>query len=198
MSEKKPAPDRSRRKTGADAPHMAKALRQEEAYLEFCDKVRTELKHMREDMGVKQSEVAAALQMSQPAVSNLENGEGDIGLISIFRYAEALGMQPTVSFAPAPSTYARQAHLRKSLRAIEKLAESRLAEANPALQGQFRELAALVSAQTGAGVAAPAVLGALASAISGAMSQSFSSEIASVVSALSDLDGSRTDGTAKK
>lgn len=175
-------------KVGAEAPNFARALQEEDAYLQFCRKVREDLKQLREDMRIKQSEVAAELQMSQPGVSKIENGEGDIGLLTLCRYAGALGMQPTIAFAPAASTYMEQDHLKLTVRAIEKLSESRLARADSSVHDRYKRLAALSAIGSGSAVPASAMMGALASAMSSAMVQSLSTEIASMMSAFSDVE----------
>jgi len=185
-------------KVGAEAPNFARALQEEDAYLQFCRKVREDLKQLRVDMRIKQSEVAAELQMSQPGVSKIENGEGDIGLLTLCRYAGALGMQPTIAFAPAASTYMEQDHLKQTVHAIEKLSESRLARAELSVQDRYKRLAALSAMDSGsvvpassamaAALAGGPMLGALASAMSSAMAQSLSTEIASMMSAFSDVE----------
>jgi transcriptional regulator with XRE-family HTH domain len=175
-------------KVGAEAPNFARALQEEDAYLQFCRKVREDLKQLREDMRIKQSEVAAELQMSQPGVSKIENGEGDIGLLTLCRYAGALGMQPTIAFAPAASTYMEQDHLKLTVRAIEKLSESRLARADSSVHDRYKRLAALSAMTSAPMVPASAMMGALASAMSSAMAQSLSTEIASMMSAFSDVE----------
>lgn len=172
-------------KVGAEAPNFARALQEEDAYLQFCRKVREDLKQLREDMRIKQSEVATELQMSQPGVSKIENGEGDIGLLTLCRYAGALGMQPTITFAPAASTYMAQDHLKLTVRAIEKLSESRLARADSSVHDRYKRLAAI---STGPAVPASAMMGAIASAMSSAMAQTLSTEIASMMSAFSNVE----------
>ncbi|OCW58981.1 helix-turn-helix domain-containing protein [Hoeflea olei] len=185
--------DQFTRKVSAQAPNFTKALKQEQAHLRYCAKIREDLKRLREDMGMKQSEVAEQLEMSQPAVSRIENGEGDIGLVTLCRYAAALGMEPTISFAPAASTYGHRDHLARTVRAIGKLSETRLAAADSSAHDQYRELAAIVGG-TEAGVPGPAIIpgpaimGAMASAMSGAITQSLSTEIASMMSAFSGME----------
>lgn len=176
-------------KVGAQAPKFARALEEEDAYLQFCKKVREDLKQLREDMRIKQSEVAAELQMSQPGVSKIENGDGDIGLLTVCRYAGALGMQPTIAFAPAASTYLEHDRLKMTVRAIEKLTEARRAQADTSIHDRYNDLAALSATRSG-GTSLPlaAIMGVLATAMSSAMAQSFSKEMASIVSTLTDIE----------
>ena len=180
--------DQFKNKVAAAAPEFAQALRDEETYRRFCRKVRDDLKQLREGMGMKQSDVASVLQMSQPGVSKIENGDGDIGLLSICRYAAALGMQPTLTFAPAAATYAEPEQLTTAVRAMEKLSETRLATAESSAHDRYRELAAFFAASAGPQVPDSVIVGAVASAMSSAVTQSLSTEIASMVSAFSELN----------
>ena len=186
-SKKKLTLDQFTEKVGTEAPDFTRALQEEESYLQLCKKVREDLKQLRVDMGVRQSKVADDLQMSQPAVSKIENGEGDIGLVTLCRYADALGMQPVISFAPAASTYLEHDALKTTLRTMEKLSEARLARAHNKIHA--RKSLAATSAATTQDPAGPdsAMFGEVASAMSGAVTQSLSTEIASLMSAFSEF-----------
>jgi transcriptional regulator with XRE-family HTH domain len=59
--------------------------------------------------------------MSQSAVSRFEKGEGDIGLMTLCRYATSLGLQPAITFVPAASSYQNAEKLRDVAHAIEQL-----------------------------------------------------------------------------
>lgn len=175
-------------KVGAEVPEFVEALREEEAYAAFCKKVRGDLKQLREDLGIRQSDVAKEMQMSQPGVSKIEKGEGDIGLMTLCRYAGALGMQPTISFMPTASTYLEHDTLKATLRAMERLSDSRAARADKGKKDRIDAVAALTSAGSATLLGSqPAILAAIASAMSGAITQSLSNEIAQVVSAFSDV-----------
>ena len=84
-----------------EVPEFADALRKEREHLAFCKDVRTGLQRMRSESQLNQSEIAERMDTTQPAVSKIENGDGDIGLMTLSRYAAALGMQVSVSFCPA-------------------------------------------------------------------------------------------------
>jgi transcriptional regulator with XRE-family HTH domain len=184
MTKKKLTLDQFAEKVGAEAPEFARALREEDAYLQFCKKVREDLRQLREDMGVKQSEVAAELQISQPGISKIEKGEGDIGLLTLCRYAGALGMQPSISFAPAASTYLQQDTLKTTLRAMERLAETHVARADDAMYARYKALAAEGAP---AEISDSAWVGFMAAAMSSAVKQSMSTEIASLMSRFSEF-----------
>lgn len=174
------------RKVGEEAPNFARALQEEDTHLQVCKKVREDLKQLRDNMKIRQADIAANLQISQSGVSKIESGEGDIGLLTLCRYAGALGMQPTVTFSPAASTYLQQDTLRKTVRAMERLSESRGARAD-VLHNRYRDLAAAFYGPAMGNVVPPsAMMGALASAISGVAIQSISTEIASIVSVFSE------------
>jgi transcriptional regulator with XRE-family HTH domain len=92
-------------KLSGEYPEFAAAMREEESGLAKCRKVREELKQIRESVGMKQRDVADVLQMSQSVVSRIEQGQGDIGLMTVWRYASALGVEPVISFVPKASAY---------------------------------------------------------------------------------------------
>ena len=89
-----------------EVPEFADALRKEREHFAFCKDVRTVLQRMRSESQLNQSEIAERMDTTQPAVSKIENGDGDIGLMTLSRYAAALGMQVSVSFCPAASNSA--------------------------------------------------------------------------------------------
>lgn len=84
-----------------EVPEFADALRKEREHLAFCKEVRTSLQRMRSESHLNQSEIAERMETTQPAVSKIENGDGDIGLMTLSRYAAALGMRVSVSLCPA-------------------------------------------------------------------------------------------------
>lgn len=165
--------DQFTKKVGQEAPKFTRALREEEAYLKFCKKVREDLKQLREHTRHRQADIAAELQMSQPGVSNIENGEGDIGLLTICRYAGALGMQPNISFSPSPSTYLEHDSLKTIVKAMARLSESRAV--------RLHEFMHDTSSPSFPSPASPELLEVLMSAMSGAAA----TEMANMVFALS-------------
>lgn len=92
--------DEFKRKVADQAPGFDQALEKESAHLAFCKETRESLRQFRDDLSISQKDLAAKMQMSQPGVSKIENGEGDLGLMTLSRYAEALGLRPTLSFVP--------------------------------------------------------------------------------------------------
>lgn len=58
------------------------------------------LRDMRRKAGMTQRQVADEMCCCQSHVSAIECGEGDLRLSTIIRYAEALGMDTRVAFAP--------------------------------------------------------------------------------------------------
>lgn len=82
-------------------PQFAAAVEKEQRVEQFCQNIRAQLREQRERFGLEQSAVAAKLEIGQPAVSRLENGSGDIGLKTLFRYADAIGVKPLVLFIPS-------------------------------------------------------------------------------------------------
>jgi transcriptional regulator with XRE-family HTH domain len=89
-----------KRKVADQAPGFDQALEKESAHLAFCKETRESLRQFRDDLSISQKDLAAKMQMSQPGVSKIENGEGDLGLMTLSRYAEALGLRPSISFVP--------------------------------------------------------------------------------------------------
>jgi len=88
-------------KLSDDIPDFGAALDRETSYRSTCQVLRETLRRLRENQGVTQSDMAKTLGMSQSAVSKIETGDGDIGVITLCRYAGALGMRPEITFAPA-------------------------------------------------------------------------------------------------
>jgi transcriptional regulator with XRE-family HTH domain len=58
-----------------------------------CLELRARLKAARRALGIDQAVVAARMQVGQPMISRIENGTGDIGIKTLYRYASALGLQ---------------------------------------------------------------------------------------------------------
>lgn len=84
-----------------EVPEFADALRKEREHLALCKDVRMGLQRVRSESQLNQSEIAERMDTTQPAVSKIENGDGDIGLMTLSRYAAALGMRVSVSLCPA-------------------------------------------------------------------------------------------------
>lgn len=71
---------------------------------QFVARMRRDLVAARRRQGLRQSDVAAALGVSQPVISRIEGDRaGDIGLATIYRYAVACGQVPLVTFVSDPS-----------------------------------------------------------------------------------------------
>jgi transcriptional regulator with XRE-family HTH domain len=73
------------------------AVRDAEA---FCAFIRSELRIRRKEAGLDQTQVGEKLNLTQSAISKIENGRGDLGLETLYAYAEAVGLRPSVTFAP--------------------------------------------------------------------------------------------------
>ena len=131
------------RRTAATVPEFADALAEEEEHLTFCREMRSDLKRLRESMGITQSELAAKMEMSQSAVSRIENGGGDVGLITLRRYAAALGMQPVVSFTLSSQSYSRPEAIEPIVKALQNFARVRDAEAGEMRTGVRTRLSAI-------------------------------------------------------
>lgn len=67
------------------------------------------LRHLREEQGLRQSEVAERFEVSQPIVSKIESGERGFYLREIVDYASALGIQPDVLFSKVCHSLVKEA-----------------------------------------------------------------------------------------
>lgn len=90
--------ERLRREASEKSEAFREAVNKEDEWIGFCQKLRRKLADIRVKRGIDQYQMAEKLEMSQSAVSKIENGKGDIGLLSICRYADALGLSPIVLF----------------------------------------------------------------------------------------------------
>lgn len=80
-----------------EVPELAAALTAEQRFQSVCTKVREDLRDLRVALGLTQGDVAERLGMTQSGVSRLEGGVGDIGLMTVCRYADVLGGRVYVS-----------------------------------------------------------------------------------------------------
>ena len=85
-------------------PAFADASAQEMRIDAFCAAVRQMLQNNRKEQSLQQEEIAERMDLTQSAVSKIENGHGDIGLRTLHRYASALGLRPVLSFVPDRKT----------------------------------------------------------------------------------------------
>jgi transcriptional regulator with XRE-family HTH domain len=97
-------------------PAFGDAVALEDEAERFCREARSSLREQRKAQGLDQSDVAKLLDMTQSAVSKIESGEGDIGMKTVFRYAQALGLIPVFTLMqdgsrllPAEAAYAVKA-----------------------------------------------------------------------------------------
>lgn len=90
-----------RNRLASASPEFAAAAQLEHDAETFCEKVRTELKTHRLQLGLNQTELAERLGLSQSAISKIENSHGDLNFKTVFRIAAALGLNPVVAFASA-------------------------------------------------------------------------------------------------
>ena len=90
-----------RQKLRDEVPGYDDAVVLEHAADAFCQSVRRTMKALRKQAHVDQNELGKRMNLSQSAVSKIEIGQGDIGLKSIFRFGQALGMRPVVVWVPS-------------------------------------------------------------------------------------------------
>lgn len=109
-------------------PDFAHALHRENEFLVACRRLRRELKQLRKTLKKSQKEIAEALQQSQSGVSRFEKGEGDVGFLTVCRYAAALGMQPVVNFIPSEDAIHDGDNLGNIIRAMDHVTDMRAAE----------------------------------------------------------------------
>lgn len=77
-------------------PEFAAADAFERRIEDACSSVRSDLKAARKRLGIDQSALAEKMQVGQPVISRIENGTGDVGLKTLHRYVNALGLALTV------------------------------------------------------------------------------------------------------
>lgn len=70
-----------------------------DGFADGADELVQQLIERRQRLGLSQSEVAARMGTSQPAVARLESGRSDTRMSTLARYAEAVGT--TIGFAIA-------------------------------------------------------------------------------------------------
>ena len=70
-----------------------------DGFADDADELIHRLTERRQRLGLSQSEVAARMGTSQPAVARLESGRSDTRMSTLARYAEAVGT--TIGFAIA-------------------------------------------------------------------------------------------------
>jgi transcriptional regulator with XRE-family HTH domain len=85
-----------RAKLAENNPKFAKADSFEQNLERLLVQLRDRLKEARIKRGVGQSELASRMQVGQPLISRIENGVGDIGLKTLYRYAGALDLTLTI------------------------------------------------------------------------------------------------------
>jgi DNA-binding XRE family transcriptional regulator len=90
-------------------PKLAEAEAAEREIDDFCAALRRELQRVRVDHKLHQEDLAAMLELTQPTISKIESGHGDIGLRTVFRYARALGLRPSIKFVRNESQHAATA-----------------------------------------------------------------------------------------
>jgi transcriptional regulator with XRE-family HTH domain len=89
---------------GTAAPEFWAAEAAERDAESLCAKVRKDLRDKRKSLRVEQATIAKKMDLSQSAISKIENGKGDIGLKTLYRYANALGQRPLFLFIPTHIT----------------------------------------------------------------------------------------------
>jgi transcriptional regulator with XRE-family HTH domain len=97
-----------RERLAARHPNFATAVEKERRVDAMCQALRGELRDQRRKAGLDQAELAALLDVTQSAISKLESGSSDIGVKTLFRYAEALGLRLEFSMVPLHAPAAAQ------------------------------------------------------------------------------------------
>jgi len=80
---------------------VAAAIRQEDGFESVCLGVRQQLAEERKRQKLDQATVADRMQVGQPMISRIENGGGEIGLMTVLRYAAALGKTVEITLKDA-------------------------------------------------------------------------------------------------
>jgi len=62
------------------------------AFRKGCDKLKNRLEEIRKHSGIKQEELAAALEVSRQTIGSLENGRYNPSIILAFKIAKYFGM----------------------------------------------------------------------------------------------------------
>ncbi len=91
-----------------EIPGFAAAVELERGAEDFCLAARADLRDRRKAMSLDQAELARRLDMTQSAISKIEKGEGDLGLKTLYRYAEALGCRPLLLLVPSVRAMAHE------------------------------------------------------------------------------------------
>lgn len=73
-------------------PRFAEADAFERELEHACMLIRGTLRAARKSLGIDQSSLAEKMQVGQPMISRIENGTGDIGMKTLYRYVNALGL----------------------------------------------------------------------------------------------------------
>jgi transcriptional regulator with XRE-family HTH domain len=98
-----------RRRLAETIPAYQEAVARETDAEAFCRELRASLRDQRKGLGIDQRTLAERLDMTQSAVSKIENGEGDFGVKTLFRYAQALGLRPVCGFIQTGAPAATEA-----------------------------------------------------------------------------------------
>lgn len=130
--------DELRAEVAATTPEYEAVVERERFYAAIVDGVRAELKSLRQGRKINQTDIARKLGMTQAGVSKLETAGGDLGLTTLCRYADALGMRPTISFEPKSDLVSDPTVMKSVIDAILKTHQARVARAQSAHREQWR------------------------------------------------------------
>lgn len=83
----------------ADIPAFAEAVATRRRADSQVADLRRQLRDRRIAMNLDQQAMADRMGVSQSAISKIENGTGDLGYRTIYRYAAALGVEPVLGFS---------------------------------------------------------------------------------------------------
>lgn len=92
-----------------DNPHFQAAVTAGREANAFVQSVRADLAAHRKLADLSQEDVGQRLDLGQSAISKFENGQGDLSMKTVYRFAQALGFRPVLLMVPsarAPVTVA--------------------------------------------------------------------------------------------
>jgi len=75
-------------------PAFRKAADERRCAEAMVDHLRAALKRTRKRVHIRQAQLAATMGTTQSSVSAVENGSGDLGMVTLFKYLEGLNVDP--------------------------------------------------------------------------------------------------------
>ena len=118
-----------RAKLADSHPKFAAADAFEHAIEDACMRLRGNLTAARNKLGFTQSSLADKMQVGQPVISRIESNTGDIGIKTLYRYVNALGLalvvdiQMTDESTQTPQHEVNAAAVEEALENVDKARE---------------------------------------------------------------------------